>query len=356
MKSSYSQILLIISGFIATALLGIFFYREISPEYRIYQDKYVALEEFRSTYTNEPPPPFKIGVKQIVIEKEDKGPAVIDRCISCHVALQIEDFSPTKITRDINGNIIFDSLGFPKKIDNPNYIWKKLDEKIQDLKQNGKDASSYEKLKTASVGHYVYDVEKVLQMHPLMGRETRPFEFHPIEEYGCTSCHGGNGRGLVTDRAHGPVFDEQYEPEFQGYRPQFLEPDPENDPKFARVFNDKPGHRLLFQTNPIYVGALIQAKCMQCHQESESALRKASGSANRVLNRNESETAAIQKAYDLEKNAVISMTELNNAIAEEGVEKVLKNLQANDENYGLPLEQRNKIASKIKYLKANSKP
>lgn len=349
MKSSLSQILLIIAGFITTALLGIFFYREISPEYRIYQEKYVALENFRSTYTKEPPPPFKLGVKQIVIEKEDKGPAEIDRCISCHVALQIEDFSPTKTSRDINGNVMFDSQGFPLKVENPNYIWKKLDERI---KEDPENSSSYEALKTAQVGDVVYDVEKVLQMHPLMGRETRPFEYHPIEEYGCTSCHGGNGRGLVTDRAHGPVFDEQYEPEFQGYRPKFLESDPENDPKFSKVFNDKPGHRLLFQTNPIYVGALIQAKCMQCHQGSESALKNASGSAGRVLLRNERETLAIQNAFEQEKNAVLTLAELNKELTKHGYEDTLKRLQAQEEDYTLPLDQRNKSASQIKFLKS----
>ena len=57
-------------------------------------------------------------------------------------------------------------------------------------------AAQYEALKTAHVGEYVYDVTKVLAMHPLMGNETYPFEIHPVEEYGCTSCHSGNGRGL----------------------------------------------------------------------------------------------------------------------------------------------------------------
>lgn len=352
MRTSRTQILLIVAGLIATALLGIFFYRELSPEYRIYQEKYIELEKFRSTYTREPPPPFKIGVKQIVMEKEDKGPAEIDRCISCHVALQIEDFSPTKIAKDINGNMLFDAQGFPQKVDNPNYIWKKLDEKISELESKGEDAESYKALKTANVGHFEYNVEKVLKMHPLMGRETRPFEFHPIEEYGCTSCHGGNGRGLVTDRAHGPVFDEQYEIEYQGYRPQFLETDSNNDPKFARVFNDKPGHRLLFQTNPIYVGALIQAKCMQCHQASESTLKSASRSANRLLSRNERESQAIRKAFELEKNSVDSLAELNNTLAANGYEATLRALKAKDEDYTLPSEVRNRAASQIKFLKS----
>lgn len=355
MKPSAWQILLIVSGVITTILLGIFFHREVSPEYRIYQDKYIELENFRSSYMHEPPPPFQVGVKQIVIEKEDKGPAEIDRCISCHVALQIEDFSPTRIARDINGNVVFDAFGFPKKEENPNYIWKRLDERIQELEAKEENAESLKEIKTANVGHFTYNVEKVLQMHPLMGRETRPFEYHPIEEYGCTSCHGGNGRGLVTDRAHGPVFDEQYEVEFQGYRPQFLEADPDNDPKFARVFNDKPGHRLLFQTNPIYVGALIQAKCMQCHQGAESTLRNASGSANRILLRNERESLAIRHAFEQEKNAVRSLAELKHMLAKDGYDNTLKALQAKEEDFSLPSAERNKVASQIKFLKTYGK-
>ena len=82
--------------------------------------------------------------------------------------------------------------------------------------------SQYEALKSVHVGEYVYDITKVLSMHPLMGNETYPFEYHPMEEYGCTSCHNGNGRGLTTDKAHGPVFDGQYEIEDLGPAPRFL--------------------------------------------------------------------------------------------------------------------------------------
>ncbi len=358
MKPSHFQLLLIAAGIVASALLGVFFYREAFPEYRIYQDDYIALEQFRSSYTNEPPPPFKVGVKQIVIEKENKGPAEIDRCISCHVALQIEDFSPTKIAKDLNGNVIYDALGFPTKIENPNYIWSKLNEKIKELKDpshsspaNLKLAEKYEALKKAKVGEYEYNVEKVLQMHPLIGRETRPFEFHPIEEYGCTSCHGGNGRGLVTDRAHGPVFDEQYEPEFQGYKPQFLEIEPKNDPAFSRVFNEKPGHRLLFQTSPIYVGALIQAKCMQCHQDSQSTLKGASDSANRVLMRNEREFSTVEEALEQEKQAVISMVELKLSLERDGYQKTFDRLEKAKKDVTLLPKQRNKLASQAQFLK-----
>lgn len=253
------QWVLILLGAVTCLILGVFFYRELFPEYRIYQNDYITLENFRSTYTHEPPSPFKVGVKQILLEREDKGPPIVDRCISCHVALEIEAYSPTRIVKDANGAIVYDSFGVPLKEENPDYIWKKVEES---------ENLELKSLEVAHVRGHNYDVKKVLAMHPLMGKETRPFEFHPMDEYGCTSCHGGNGNGLVTDRAHGPVFDGDYEAEVHGFVPQFLEKDPENDPPFSRVFNAKPGHRLLFQTNPLYVGALMQAKCMQCHQSS----------------------------------------------------------------------------------------
>ena len=75
---------LIVSGVIVTALFGAFLYREIFPEYKIYQNDYVALEEFRSMMQHQTPPPFPVGVKQIVLEKEDNGPPAID---GAHLAM-----------------------------------------------------------------------------------------------------------------------------------------------------------------------------------------------------------------------------------------------------------------------------
>jgi mono/diheme cytochrome c family protein len=272
MRDERYQILLITLGIVTTALFGVFFYREIFPEYKIYQTDYKELEEFRSTYTGQPVPPFSFGVKQIVLDRGDNGPQTIDRCTSCHVALEFEHFSPTKIAYDDNGKVIEDTDGLPKKIPNKDYVWAKLDAAIKDLQEKGthpKLLERYEGLKVATIGDHRYDVTKVLRMHPLIGRETRPFELHPVEEYGCTSCHNGNGRGLTTEKAHGPVFDGKYEEEFLGYEPEFLEKDSLNDPKFSTVLNHKPGHELLFQTTPIFVGALIEAKCVQCHNTED---------------------------------------------------------------------------------------
>src|ERR1700738_4887733 len=103
MRGTIYQIALIALGTVAAIFFGCFLYRELFPEYRIYQNDYIALEQFRSTYSGEPPPDFTKEVKQIVIEREDKGPPTIDRCISCHVALEFTHFSPTKVEKDAQG-------------------------------------------------------------------------------------------------------------------------------------------------------------------------------------------------------------------------------------------------------------
>lgn len=285
------QRVLIALGIIATLMLSVFFYRELFPEYRIYQDDYVALEKFRSSFTGEPAPEFKAGVKQIVFEREDKGPASVDRCISCHVATQLPHFSPTKIATDSQGVITRDAEGIPVQIPNEEYVWTRLDKKIDQLldsaviaqlkkegdfgkiRERESEAERLKGLKIAHVGEQEFDVTRVLRMHPLIGKETRPFEFHPLDDYGCTVCHSGNGRALTTDKAHGPVFDGQYEQEFTGFHPEFTEKDPENDPRFSQVFNHKPGDSLLFQTAPILPGKLIQARCIDCHKQTATVLQ-----------------------------------------------------------------------------------
>lgn len=352
-SEDYYQISLIVLALVAVVFFGVFLFRELNPEYKIYQKDYVDLENFRSTYTGRPPPPFKYGVKQIVIPQSDKGPETIDRCVSCHVALQFEHFSPTMIARDVNGNIVYDKDGIPKKVKNPNFIWAKLDQKIADLQQQGKDseAKKLESLKTAHVRGHDYDVEKVLIMHPLIGRETRPFEYHPVDEYGCTVCHGGNGRGLVTDRAHGPVYDGTYEETYMGPEPEFLEKNPLNDPVFSKVFNHKPGHRLLFQTSPLLVGGLIQSRCVQCHQPTTEQLSTLAGNVERVAQVKSEQIGVIRKGFEQDYNALISLLSLRQFLKDRGINAVLTHLRERSKNYTLSPEDREKIEGNIQYLR-----
>lgn len=347
------QYALIALGVAVTLFFAYFFTRELFPEYKIYQEDYVALEKFRAAYTGEKVAPFKYGVKQIVTEREDRGPAKVERCISCHVALQISDFSPTKIARDINGEIVYDAKGLPQKVANENYVWKRLDEQIAALTKEGKgrEAEDLRALKTASVGDFVYDVTKVLRMHPLMGRETRPFEYHPLEEYGCISCHNGNGQGLVTDRAHGPVFDGMYAIEDEGFKPEFLEKDPEHDPPFAHIFNNKPGHRLLFQTAPIYVGALIQAKCIQCHLTSDERLQSSKSALEGVYQARQKELDYAQKSYEYEKKNLATLKKLQESLTKEGYEATLAHLTAQSQDYSLEASALEALESQLAFLK-----
>lgn len=337
MRANRYQITLIFLGLIVASLLGVFLYREIFPEYKIYQNIYWELEKFRSTTTHEPPPAFEFGVKQILIERENHGEPIIDRCVSCHVALQFSHFSPTRIARDINGNPILNENGIPQQEKNPDYIWDHLDEKMESLKK-------------VQVGDQVYDVTKVLRAHPLMGRETRPFEYHPIDDYGCTSCHGGNDRGLTTPKAHGPVFDGQYEEEFMGPEPEFYEIDEENDPKFSKVFNHKPGHALLFQTTPILVGTLIQSKCVQCHQTSQGVLNKAIQDTEFVADQRKNKSKAIKKAYEDEKLALEALEEIQKSLSQNGYEKTVNSIRAKSNDYTLPSSVQKAYKNQLNFL------
>src|SRR5262249_8755590 len=53
-------------------------------------------------------------------------------------------------------------------------------------------------------------------------------------------------------------------------KPQFTEIDAENDPPFAQMYNHKPAHDLIFQTTPLLAASLVEAKCVQCHQSSDT--------------------------------------------------------------------------------------
>lgn len=354
MRGDWYQISLISLGVLVSIFFGVFLYREIAPEYKIFQKAYKELENFRSLYTKEPPPPFEFGVKQILIEKET-GPAIVDRCISCHVALQFSHFSPTKLAHDVNGKIIKDKNGIPVQERNDLYIWDKLDQKIESLVKEDKkgEAKRLQDLKTAKVGEHVYDMTKVLRAHPLIGREVRPFQYHPIEEYGCTSCHNGNGRGLTTQKAHGPIFDGDYEGEFMGPKPSFTEPDEDNDPLFARVFNEKPGHQLLFQTTPLYVGALLQANCVQCHRSSENELKNALYDTDIVTRRREAQSEAIQTSLQDDIWSLISLIQLKNQIEANGLDEAIDILEKGEKDYRLPNEKRDEFKAQLNYLQAS---
>lgn len=369
MRGETYQIALITLGVAATALMGVFLYREIFPEYKIYQNDYVALEKFRSSYTGEAPPAFSEGVKQIVINAKDNGPPIIDRCISCHVALQIPAFSPTRLDTDINGKVVLDAKGNPVQVPNENYIWSKLDEKIADLrdekvnqqltaegktsevKRRLQQAEELFSLKTAQVGEHIFDVKKVLMAHPLIGKETRPFEFHPVEEYGCVSCHNGNGRGLTTEKAHGPVFDGQYEHSEEGHTKHFLETDKENDPQFSKIFNSKPGESLIFQTTPIYVGAVMEAKCAQCHLSSPAELQWSLNSANIVTKHRTRNSNAVKSAYDNQLRAITALLLIRNSLADQGLEKTIAAWEQRYQDYSLPPAEHDETATQLSFLK-----
>lgn len=371
MRSNHYQYAVIALGVIATAFFGVFLWREIYPEYRIYQKDYMALEEFYSNETGKAIPPFTEGVKQILIERKDNGPPIIDRCTSCHVALDIPHFSSTKLARDVNGGIVLDAEGIPVKIPNEDYVWGMLERKIaqlQDVEVNKqiteqgetakvrdrlKEAERLASLATATVDGHTYNVVKALSMHPLIGRETRPFEYHSMSDYGCTSCHNGNGRGLTTAKAHGPVFDGRYEIEYLGPTPQFTEKDPLNDPQFSRMFNNKPGPDLIFQTQPIYLGELIQAKCMQCHMTSSQTMEVALGHTKDVLDEKKHLSTVVKKAFIQESQALGALLDIQRMLGKEGFAKTVQELEKKAHDYTLPSAEQEAHASQLDFLKGS---
>jgi mono/diheme cytochrome c family protein len=326
MREFRYQMSLIVLLIVSAGLFGYFIYREVFPEYKIYQNTYLALEEFRAEQNNTSPPPFRGGIKQIVIAKADKGPETIDRCTSCHVALQLEHFSPTKPSYDINGNLLVNAKGEAVLEKNENYVWGMLDNQIASLKEENRlsEAKKLESLKSVEVGHNHYDMTKVIAMHPLIGGETRPFQYHSMDDLGCVSCHNGNGRSVETFRAHGPVFDGQYETESHGSVPEFLEPDPENDPQFAKVLNGKPGSHLLFQTSPLYVGGLIEANCVQCHQSTSTVLEGSVESLAELSARKQDEMDVVVQGIENERSALLVLLETKQAIKTKSYAAVLK--------------------------------
>lgn len=352
MRGDWYQLSLIFLGVLVTVLLGAFFYRELFPEYKIYQNAYARLEEFRSSYAGSPPPPFTSGIKQILIDKGYGAPPIVDRCTSCHVALELPHFSPTKIATDINGSPMYNVHGDLILESNEEYIWTKLDQTIERLRAEGKvkEADHFLSWKTVEVGDFIYDMTKVLRAHPLIGKETRPFQFHPIEEYGCTVCHNGNGRALTTDKAHGPIFDGQYEKESTGPSPQFLEKDVDNDPSFANIFNHKPGHKLLFQTNPLFVGALIQSNCVQCHSSAKMRLEESAKEVESVKTGREEIHHAIEKAFLNEKKAIESLIRLNRSLREMGYAETKKEVKKNAADLTLPQEEMTSAAAQLVFL------
>lgn len=342
-------LLILVGGF-----FSIFFYRELFPEYRIYQNAYVELEQMRARATQTEPSAFAFGIKQIVLSQPSGGPETIDRCTSCHVALDVEAYSPTKLKRDLNGTIMRDENGVPIKTSNDMYVFNLLDKAIQEAQNDPHKLVQLQALNAFDLGERTINMRKVLAMHPLMGREERPFQFHSPEEIGCTSCHNGNGRALTTDKAHGPVFDGTYEPSFEGHEQFFLEKDPKNDPLFSTVFNDKPGHALLFQTTPLFVGGLLEANCMQCHLSTKELMEhQKTGEVQQTLHLDQK---LLESALESDEKALQSLTFLQHQISSQGVPSTLHLLTQMAADPKLPKMTRSQLRHQKKWLEELIKP
>lgn len=242
-------------------------------------------------------------------------------------------FSPKRLALDVNDNPIVDAQGDPVLEANPSYIWTEVGEKAKHLDTK--------------------EMRMALMAHPLIGAETRPFEYHSMEEYGCTTCHSGNGRALVAKRAHGPVFDETYEPADLGKKPQFLEIDEEHDPLLARMYNNKPGHDLVFQTTPLFVGPLMTAKCMQCHQSTASEMQATLEKITDLEAKKKEQVALLEKGIEDDKSALAALTDLQARLKSEGYAKTIAWLQEQLGDFRLSSEQLDAYAGQLTFMQTN---
>ncbi|MFN0064865.1 MAG: cytochrome c [Chlamydiales bacterium] len=352
---NFYQYSLIFFALLVIFAVGIFVYKEIFPQYKKYQYVYKDVEKFRSSITGERPTPFDLGIKQILIPDPENGPELIDRCTSCHLAMNLPHFSPTRVALDVNDNPIIDADARPVLEPNPDYIWEQIDAKIAALTHTSKrKAEKLASLKNMEVEGRVIDVQKVLMMHPLIGAETTPFQYHPMEDYGCTSCHSGNGRALVVDRAHGPVYDEMYEAADRGPQPEFLEKDPLNDPKFARMYNSKPGHQLIFQTTPLLIGPLMEAKCMQCHHSSKGEWQTAMNKIVTFESREREKIKTLEEGSAHQHAALAALLNLGRLTQQEGIEKTQERLKRQLQDYSNLPTQIDAYEGQIAFLNRNA--
>ena len=348
-------------------LFSVFAYREIFPEYKIYQKRYMQLEETKAQILSQDTPPFKSRIKQIVMQDAPGRAPRIDRCTSCHVALDLPHFSPTRIKKDINGENVHHLDGSFAQEANPDYIWtlfdKERDQITVDLQQTTLNAeerktlldrlSALESLETVRLGgKYAkeIDMRALMKMHPLFKGEERPFQQHPIEEFGCTICHSGNGRALTTARAHGPALDGEYEAHEHGHTPQFQESDGVNDPLIAKMYNAKPGHELLFQTTPLYLGAAVQASCAQCHQSGSEKLHEIYSEKSALEKKQEEERALVKSEIERQKSALISLLEMHLDLKMLGYDKLTSSLHQRLANGQVAKHQKSAISSQLAFL------
>jgi mono/diheme cytochrome c family protein len=322
---------------LVTGLFSIFVMRQFFPHYKQYQDRFQAMQSIHASAFDSEIVPFKPGIKEIKIQNDNNQAADVDRCITCHVAMKDPRFSDHEVDVDLLGNIRYDKLGDVCLRENPTALWPFLDR----LKSGDEavdppfEKADIDKLYTIERSGKAYDVKKALSMHPLLSGETYPFEFHRMEDYGCVICHNGNGRSVLEDRAHGPVFDGEYET----HEPHTFHHEGEHN--FAAGYNAKPGERLLFQTTPLYVDSLVYSSCVQCHAP---------------LSDNEKEVDLAQRQTRLDEtinndvNAIALLQKIAQGISEFGFNGLKIHLQNEQKRYDLTTEDINRVKRSIDYL------
>ena len=322
MKSKSFQLTLIGLSILVTGLFSIFVMRQFFPHFKQYQDRFQTMQSIHANAFGSEIVPFKPGIKEIKIQHDNNQAADVDRCITCHIAMKDPRFSDHEVDVDIMGNIRYDELGDVCLRENPTALWPFLDrvKSGSEVVDPPLDKAEVDALYTIERDGKTYDVKKALSMHPLLSGETYPFEFHRMEDYGCVVCHNGNGRSVLEDRAHGPVFDGEYET----HEPHTFHHEGEHN--FAAAYNAKPGDRLLFQTTPLYVDSLVYSSCVQCHAPQNEGDKK--------IDLIERQARANETVYN-DINAVTLLQQITNGISQHGFNGYKTQLRNEQKRYDL---------------------
>jgi cytochrome c2 len=192
---------------------------------------------------------------------------VVDRCQTCHVAIDDPGFSRDGLIGKLEqcGAAIneemarrgSDSIPFPKRPGNAG-ISMKLDEPVaaEYLHALGESVNAY----LDREGLPKLELEQPLSAHPHLDLYVRPDSPHPMAKMGCSACHDGNG----------------YETDFAlaAHTPENHDTLHEWEHKYVRSYGSTDFHTVEhYWDYPMSVPKYIESNCAKCHSQIADILQ-----------------------------------------------------------------------------------
>lgn len=186
---------------------------------------------------------------------------VVDRCQTCHIAVDDPAFSRQGLIRKLEqaGEAINEEMA--RRGADPIPFPKRPGEKGIDVHLEEKAAEDYLGKLSDSVNTYLkqeglptLDLQQPLNAHPKLDLYVRPDSPHPMAKMGCTSCHDGDG--FETDfalAAHTPANHEMLE---------------EWEKKYVRSYGSTSFETVEhYWDYPMTVPKYIESNCVKCHTQ-----------------------------------------------------------------------------------------